>query len=126
MANAVSVADAKARCAPALVLYVTCDNRIPILCALGGLNFQGRSEVVRSAGPARPVLIQGKIRSHQISISRVIPTPTPVFGDATTVACEATTRQLFSTQSSVLGGASAGGALLWRHRGPRRPSVTIV
>jgi hypothetical protein len=45
-----------------------------------------------------PVLIQGKIRSPQISIGRVIPIPTPSFGDAKTVACDATTRQLFSTQ----------------------------
>ncbi len=46
----------------------------------------------------RPVLVQGKIRSPQISIGRVIPIPTPVFGDVKTIACEATTRQLFSTQ----------------------------
>jgi hypothetical protein len=45
-----------------------------------------------------PVLVQGKIRSPQISIGRVIPIPTPVFGDAKAVACDATTRQLFSTQ----------------------------
>ena len=45
-----------------------------------------------------PVLVQGKIRSPQISIGRVIPIPTPVFSDVKTIACEATTRQLFSTQ----------------------------
>jgi hypothetical protein len=133
-ATAVSVADAKVRCVPALVLYVTSDNRIPILCALGRLNFQHgtvifdrtlldtqksvlhisgqvslQSQVVNAQVKADPksfdlldlhgpVLIQGKIRSPQISIGRVIPNPTPVFGDAKTVACSATTRQLFSTQ----------------------------
>jgi AsmA family protein len=118
----------------ALILYVTGDNRIPILCALGRLNFQHgtvifdrtlldtqksilhvsgqvslQSQVVNAQVKADPksfdlldlhgpVLVQGKIRSPQISIGRVIPIPTPVFGDAKTVACEATTRQLFSTQ----------------------------
>jgi uncharacterized protein involved in outer membrane biogenesis len=118
----------------ALILYVTGDNRIPILCALGRLNFQHgtvifdrtlldtqksvlhvsgqvslQSQVVNAQVKADPksfdlldlhgpVLVQGKIRSPQISIGRVIPIPTPVFGDAKTVACDATTRQLFSTQ----------------------------
>jgi hypothetical protein len=158
-AAAVSVADAKARYVPAPILYVTGDNRIPILCALGRLNFQHgavifdrtlldtqksvlhvsgqvslRSQVVNTQVKADPksfdlldlhgpVLVQGKIRSPQISIGRVIPIPTPVFGE--TVACDATTRQLFSTRLSV-GSASAGAALLWRHGGARRPSVTIV
>jgi len=82
----------------ALILYVTGDNRIPILCALGRLNFRhgtvvfdktllldtrksvlhvdgqvnlqsqvvkvevkGRSEIVRSFGPARaPVIVEGQ------------------------------------------------------------------
>jgi hypothetical protein len=99
-ATAVSVDDAKVHCVPALVLYVTSDNRIPILCALGRLNFQHgtvifdrtlldtQKSVLHVSGQ---VLIQGKIRSPQISIGRVIPIPTSVFGDATT-------RQLFSTQ----------------------------
>jgi len=117
-----------------VILYVTGDNRIPILCALGRLNFQHgivifdrtlldtqksvlhvggqvslQSQVVNAQVKADPksfdlldlhgpVLVQGKIRSPQISIGRVIPIPTPVFGDAKTVACDATTRQLFSTQ----------------------------
>jgi uncharacterized protein involved in outer membrane biogenesis len=118
----------------ALILYVTGDNRIPILCTLGRLNFQHgtvvfdrtlldtqksilhvagqvalQSQVVNvqvKADPKSfdlldlhgPVLVQGKIRSPQVSIGRVIPIPTPVFGDAKNVACEATARQLFSTQ----------------------------
>ena len=113
---------------------MTGDNRIPILCALGRLNFQRgtvtfdrtlldtqksilhvagqvalQSQVVNvqvKADPKSfdlldlhgPVLVQGKIRSPQVSIGRVIPIPTPVFGDAKNVACEATARQLFSTQ----------------------------
>ena len=97
----------------ALILYVTGDNRIPILCALGRLNFQHgtvvfdrtlldtqksilhvtgqvalQSQVVKvevKADPKSfdlldlhgPVIVQGKIRSPQISIGRVIPIPTP-------------------------------------------------
>ena len=118
----------------ALILYVTGDNRIPILCALGRLNFQHgtvvfdrtlldtqksilhvtgqvglQSQVVNvqvKADPKSfdlldlhgPVFVQGKIRSPQISIGRAIPIPTPVFGDAKNVACDATARQLFSGQ----------------------------
>ncbi len=118
----------------ALILYVTGDNRIPILCALGRLNFQHgtvifdrtlldtqksilhvtgqvalQSQVVNVQVKADaksfdlldlhgPVIVQGKIRSPQISIGRAIPIPTPVFGDAKNVACQATTQQLFSTQ----------------------------
>jgi hypothetical protein len=118
----------------ALILYVTGDNRIPILCALGRLNFQhgtvtfdrtlldtqksilhvtGRvalpTQVVKvevKADPKSfdlldlhgPVIVQGKIRSPSVSIGRAIPIPTPVFGDAKNVACDATVRQLFSGQ----------------------------
>jgi hypothetical protein len=163
-ATAVSVADAKVRCVPALVLYVTSDNRIPILCALGRLNFQHgtvifdrtlldtqksvlhisgqvslQSQVVTAQVKADPksfdlldlhgrVLIQGKIRSPQISIGRVIPNPTPVFGDARPSPAAPRPGSCFLLISVVsAGGASAGGALLsMAPRRPRRPSVTIV
>jgi len=118
----------------ALILYVTGDNRIPILCALGRLNFQRgtvtfdktlldtqksilhvdgqvnlQSQVVKvevKADPKSfdlldlhgPVIVEGKIRSPSIRIGRAIPIPTPVFGDAKNVACDAVTRQLFSGQ----------------------------
>ncbi len=43
-----------------------------------------------------PVLVEGKIRQPAIRIGRTIPIPTPVFGDAKSVACAAMTRQLLS------------------------------
>ncbi|HTH98089.1 MAG TPA: AsmA family protein [Stellaceae bacterium] len=46
-----------------------------------------------------PVLIQGKIRSPNISIARTISIPTPVIGTAKDVQCEALTNQLFSMNS---------------------------
>ena len=118
----------------ALILYVTGDNRIPILCALGRLNFRHgtvvfdktlldtrksvlhvdgqvnlQSQVVKvevKADPKSfdlldlhgPVIVEGKIRSPAIRIGRAIPIPTPVFGDAKDVACDAVSRQLFSGQ----------------------------
>jgi AsmA family protein len=116
----------------ALVLYVTGDHRIPILCALGRLNFrqgvvsfdktvldtqksvldvQGqvdlRSQAVGAAVKAHPksfdlldlhgpVMVQGKIRSPNVSIARSVPIPTPVIGTAKNVDCPALTAQLFS------------------------------
>ena len=60
---------------------------------------QGRPQVASDLLDLHgPVLVQGKIRSPQTSIGRAIPIPTPVFGDAKTVACEATARQSFSVQ----------------------------
>jgi hypothetical protein len=34
-----------------------------------------------------PVVVQGKIRSPEVSIGRMIPIPTPDFGNAKDVAC---------------------------------------
>ncbi len=118
----------------ALILYVTGDNRIPILCAVGRLNFNRgtitfdrtlldtqksvlhvngtvalQSQVVSvevKADPKSfdlldlhgPVFVEGKIRQPVIKLGRSIPIPTPVFGDAKSVPCEAVTRQLFSGQ----------------------------
>ncbi|HEX2885452.1 AsmA family protein [Vineibacter terrae] len=44
-----------------------------------------------------PVLVEGKIRQPAMRVGRTIPIPTPVFGDAKSVACEAMTRQLLSS-----------------------------
>jgi len=43
------------------------------------------------------VMIQGKVRSPQVSLGRVIPIPTPFFGNAKDVPCAGLTRQLLST-----------------------------
>ncbi len=116
----------------ALVLYVTGDNRIPIKCAVGRLNFQQgnvafdrtlldtqksvlhvkgqlslKSQALNAEVDADPksfdllnlhgaVIIQGKLRSPQVSLGRVIPIPTPVFGNAKDVPCAGLTRQLLS------------------------------
>ncbi len=116
----------------ALVLYVTGDNRIPIKCAVGRLNFQQgnvafdrtlldtqksvlhvkgqlslKSQALNAEVDADPksfdlldlhgaVMIQGKLRSPQVSLGRVIPIPTPVFGDAKDVPCAGLTQQLLS------------------------------
>jgi uncharacterized protein involved in outer membrane biogenesis len=116
----------------ALVLYVTGDNRIPIKCAVGRLNFQQgnvafdrtlldtqksvlhvkgqlslKSQALNAEVDADPksfdlldlhgaVMIQGKLRSPQISLGRVIPIPTPVFGNAKDVPCAGLTQQLLS------------------------------
>lgn len=116
----------------ALVLYVTGDNRIPIKCAVGRLNFQQgnvafdrtlldtqksvlhvkgqlslKSQALNAEVDADPksfdllnlhgaVMIQGKLRSPQVSLGRVIPIPTPVFGNAKDVPCAGLTRQLLS------------------------------
>ena len=116
----------------ALVLYVTGDNRIPIKCAVGRLNFrQGnvafdrtlldtqksvlhvkgqlslKSQALNAEVDADPksfdlldlhgaVMIQGKLRSPQVSLGRVIPIPTPVFGNAKDVPCAGLTQQLLS------------------------------
>jgi len=42
------------------------------------------------------VMIQGKLRSPQVSLGRVIPIPTPVFGNAKDVPCAGLTQQLLS------------------------------
>jgi uncharacterized protein involved in outer membrane biogenesis len=116
----------------ALVLYVTGENRIPIKCAVGRLNFQqgnvvfdrtlldtqnsglhvkGRlslkSRALNAEVDSDPksfdlldlhgaVMIQGKLRSPQVSLGRVIPIPTPVFGNAKDVPCAGLTQQLLS------------------------------
>lgn len=116
----------------ALVLYVTGDNRIPIKCAVGRLNFQQgnvafdrtlldtqksvlhvkgqlslKSQALNAEVDADPksfdlldlhgaVMIQGKLRSPQVSLGRVIPIPTPVFGNAKDVPCAGLTQQLLS------------------------------
>jgi uncharacterized protein involved in outer membrane biogenesis len=118
----------------ALILYVAGDNRIPILCALGRLDFRHgvvtfdrtlldtQKSVLRVDGTVAlptqlvnvavraypksfdlldlhgPVVVQGKIRQPAIRIARAIPIPTPVLGDARTVACPQLTRQLFTGQ----------------------------
>ena len=118
----------------ALVLYITGDNRIPILCALGRMNFrQGnvtfdktlldtqksvldvkgqialQSQVLKLELKAHPksfdlldlhgpVTVEGKIRSPQVSITRSIPIPTPVFGSAKNVDCPGLTQQLFTNE----------------------------
>ena len=116
----------------ALVLYVTGDNRIPIKCAMGRLNFQRgtvtfdrtlldtqksvlfvkgqvslTSQVVKAEVDAAPksfdlldlhgaVKVEGKLRSPSISLARVFPLPTPVFGNAKDVPCADLTQQLLS------------------------------
>jgi hypothetical protein len=118
----------------ALILYVTGDNRIPVLCALGRLDIRRgvatfdrtlldtQKSVLHVNGtvalPAQavnvevkadpksfdlldlhgPVLVQGRIRQPSIRIGRVVPIPTPVFGDAKPVACPALKQQLLSGQ----------------------------
>ena len=42
------------------------------------------------------VMVQGKLRSPQISLGRVIPIPTPVFGDAKDVPCAGLTQQILA------------------------------
>lgn len=116
----------------ALILYVTGDNRIPIKCAVGRLNFQRgnvvfdrtlldtqksvlyvkgqvslQSQAVAAEVDADPksfdlldlhgtVSIQGKLREPRISLGRVFPIPTPVFGNAKDVACPQVTQQLLA------------------------------
>ena len=116
----------------ALVLYVTGDNRIPIKCAVGRLNFQQgnvtfdrtlldtqksvlhvkgqlslKSQALNAEVDSDPksfdlldlhgaVMIQGKLRTAQISLGRVIPIPTPVFGNARDVPCAGLTQQILS------------------------------
>ena len=50
-----------------------------------------------------PVVVAGKIRKPEVSIARAIPIPTPVFGTAKDIACEALTQELLSGQSTVPG-----------------------
>ena len=50
-----------------------------------------------------PVVVAGKIRKPEVSIARVIPIPTPVFGTAKDIACEALTQELLSGQPIVPG-----------------------
>lgn len=114
----------------ALILYVTGDNRIPIKCAVGRLNFQQgsvtfdrtlldtqksvlhvkgqaslQSQAVKAEVDADPksfdlldlhgsVMVEGKLREPRISLGRVFPIPTPVFGNARDVPCAALTQQL--------------------------------
>lgn len=116
----------------ALILYVTGDKRIPILCAAGRLVFQQgvmvfdrtvldtRKSMLHVRGqvslPAQtiqaeikaypkqfdlldlhgPVSIEGKLREPNVHIGRSFPLPTPVFGTAKDVPCEALTGQLLS------------------------------
>ena len=42
------------------------------------------------------VMIQGKLRAPQVSLGRVIPIPTPVFGNAKDVPCAGLTREILS------------------------------
>lgn len=117
----------------ALVIYVTGDNRIPIKCAVGRLNFQQgnvafdrtlldtqksvlhvkgqlslKSQALKAEVDADPksfdlldlhgaVMIEGKLRAPQISLGRVIPIPTPVFGNAKDVPCAGLTQQLLAS-----------------------------
>jgi AsmA family protein len=116
----------------ALVLYVTGDKRIPILCAVGRMNFQKgivtfdhtfldtQKSVLEVRGQAGlgnqmvnaevkaypksfdlldlhgPVHVRGKLRQPSIKIGRVIPIPTPIFGTAKDLPCQALTAQLLS------------------------------
>ncbi len=116
----------------ALVLYVVGDNRIPIACALGRMNFQkgnivfdrtlldtqksvlhvnGQVSLPRQVVQIEvksdrksfdlldlhgPVVVEGKLRDPKVSLRRVVPIPTPVFGNAKGIACEQVTRELFS------------------------------
>lgn len=116
----------------ALVLYVTGDNRIPIKCAVGRLNFQQgnvvfdrtlldtqksvlrvkgqlslKSQALKVEIDADPksfdlldlhgaVMIEGKLRAPQISLGRVIPIPTPVFGNAKDVPCAGLAQEMLS------------------------------
>jgi uncharacterized protein involved in outer membrane biogenesis len=116
----------------ALILYVTGDNRIPIKCAVGRLNFQRgtvvfdrtlldtqksvlhvkgqvslQSQAISAEVDADPkgfdlldlhgtVAIQGKLREPRVSLGRVFPIPTPVFGNARDVACPQVTQQLLA------------------------------
>ena len=116
----------------ALVLYVTGDNRIPIKCAVGRLNFQQgnvvfdrtlldtqksvlrvkgqlslKSQALKAEIDADPksfdlldlhgaVMIEGKLRAPQISLGRVIPIPTPVFGNAKDVPCAGLAQEMLS------------------------------
>lgn len=116
----------------ALVLYVTGDNRIPIKCAVGRLNFQQgnvvfdrtlldtqksvlrvkgqlslKSQALKAEIDADPksfdlldlhgaVMIEGKLRAPQISLGRVIPIPTPVFGNARDVPCAGLAQEMLS------------------------------
>lgn len=116
----------------ALVIYVTGDNRIPIKCAVGRLNFQQgnvifdrtlldtqksvlhvkgqlslKSQAIKAEVDADPksfdlldlhgaVMIEGKLRTPQISLGRVIPIPTPVFGNAKDVPCAGLTQEMLS------------------------------
>ncbi len=118
----------------ALVLYVTGDNRIPIKCAVGRLNFQQgnvvfdrtlldtqksvlhvkgqlslRSQAVSAEVDADPksfdlldlhgaVMIEGKLRTPRISLGRVVPIPTPVFGNAKDVPCASLSQELLAAQ----------------------------
>jgi uncharacterized protein involved in outer membrane biogenesis len=114
----------------ALVLYVTGDNRIPIKCAVGRLNFQQgnvtfdrtlldtqksvlhvkgqlslKSQALKAEIDSDPksfdlldlhgaVMIEGKLRTPQVSLGRVIPIPTPVFGNAKDVPCAGLTQEM--------------------------------
>ena len=116
----------------ALVLYVTGDNRIPIRCTLGELDFDrgaisfhntlmdttksvlhfsGQAELGSQAIDSKitadpkqfslmdlhaPIDIEGKIRKPDISIGRAIPIPTPDFGGAGDVDCDARIHSLLA------------------------------
>lgn len=116
----------------ALVLYVAGDNRIPIRCAVGRLNFQQgnvtfdrtlldtqksvlhvkgqlslKSQALKAEIDSDPksfdlldlhgaVLVEGKLRTPRVSLGRVIPIPTPVFGSARDVPCASLTQDMLS------------------------------
>jgi hypothetical protein len=42
------------------------------------------------------VMVEGKLRTPQISLGRVIPIPTPVFGNAKDVPCASLTQEMLS------------------------------
>jgi|688.fasta_scaffold393614_3 hypothetical protein len=81
-----------------LVLCVTGDNRIPIKCAVGRLNFQQGNVAFNQTllDLHGAVMIQGKRRLPQASLGRVILIPTPVFGNAKDAPCAGLTQQLLS------------------------------
>lgn len=128
------VSGASLQLGSALILYIGGDNRIPLRCAMGRLDFKDGTvsfdktlmdtqrsvlhfdghlnlgdQVLTShitADPKKfdlldlhaPVLIDGKLRSPHIAVGRKIPIPTPEFGGAKDVDCQATARDVMNGQ----------------------------
>ena len=126
------VSGASLQIGSALILYIAGDNRIPLRCGMGRLDFTNGTvafdktlidtqrsvlhfdghlnlgdQVLTShitADPKKfdlldlhaPVLIDGKLRSPHIAIGRKIPIPTPDFGGAKDVDCQATARDVMN------------------------------